>query len=75
MLFIYLILQKIASHKLSGNGEGNHVIGENGQEYYSVIDRANFITRPGYAFTLYIFWLLSEDCGILDDVFIDISGL
>ena len=60
---------------MSGSGEGNFALGDNGTVVFCTSNKAKFVFDAGYGVDICYLWVLSDQCGIFGDILVDIREL
>ena len=60
---------------LSGSGEGNFALGRDGAEVFCASNKAKFVFDAGFGVDILFLWCLSKQCGIFEDILVDIGDM
>ena len=78
--FIFFINTNIISQcnsnfTLSGSGEGDYALGDNGQEMFCTSNKAKFVFDVGFGVDILYLWCIAEQYDIFNDILVDVGSL
>jgi len=63
------------NYTMSGSGEGDYALGENGQEMFCTSNKAKFVFDDGFDVDILYLWYLVEQCRFFEDILVDVGSI